>query len=436
MERKKSFAIGSVTAAAAAAAIFISSACACAETPTVYISPSGSDAAACTIAAPCLTMNHGYAVAAPGAVVEMAGGTYAAQPGIDYISGRTSPDDVTIQPASGATVSVTGPLGITGRHLTINDVSFTPVNGDSSLYIFNDGGNAAYKAQDITIRRAHFGSLLLQAADDISILDSDIGPSGVYCPSCTTGTMQGREDTVDIYWAGPPSGARSGAENEPERVLLEGNTIHDAMCTHGTCGGSGSHSDGFQVSTGGFVTVRRNKFSRTGDQSLVKGDQGPLDNIVIENNMFDAPGAAATGENTSGISLQISGTVTPCTNCVVRNNTFNDDVRFDAGGGSSGTVTGNLIKVMSTTTCSNSTGAGFVWAYNAFGSGTCGTNPFTFSGSWPAAFVNSTVTSPSLDLHLNAGAEPLGKASPSDHPASDIDLDVRPSTPDAGADER
>lgn len=381
-------------------------------------------------------MDKGYATATSGQVIEMAAGTYGADQSIAYIAGRTSTDDVTFRPASGATVNVPSSISINARHITIRDINVTQSAGLASIKLLNDGASGTMKAKDITLRHVDFGNLYIQATDDVAVYDSDIGPSGIHCPSCTLGQALGAEDTIDVYWAGPTSGARSGAENVSENVLFEGNYIHDAVCTHGVCSGSGSHSDGIQIATGGFVTLRRNKFQRANDQNLIKGDQGPLDNIVLENNWFDAPGNSVTGETTSGYSLQIAGG-TACTSCVVRNNTFNDNVRIDATA-SSGTVTGNLIEFESTTDCNASTAAGFTWAYNAFGVGStaCGTNTFTFTGAWASAFVDSAPTSATLDLHLTAGAEALGKGSPGDHPVADIDSDVRPSTPDAGADER
>src|SRR6185437_2543349 len=46
---------------------------------TLYISPSGSDANACTVAAPCRTFNRAYRAAAPGDSVQIGAGTYPAQ---------------------------------------------------------------------------------------------------------------------------------------------------------------------------------------------------------------------------------------------------------------------------------------------------------------------------------------------------------------------
>src|SRR4051794_310549 len=50
-----------------------------ASAATLYLSPSGSDSAACSQAAPCKTFSRAYSVAAAGSDVIVAGGTYGGQ---------------------------------------------------------------------------------------------------------------------------------------------------------------------------------------------------------------------------------------------------------------------------------------------------------------------------------------------------------------------
>ena len=44
--------------------------------PSVFLSPAGNDGANCSAGAPCRTLDRGYRAAAPGAVVQLAGGSY------------------------------------------------------------------------------------------------------------------------------------------------------------------------------------------------------------------------------------------------------------------------------------------------------------------------------------------------------------------------
>ena len=50
-----------------------------AQASTQYVTPSGSDTAACTSSAPCKSLARAYAVAVSGDVVSVAAGTYPAQ---------------------------------------------------------------------------------------------------------------------------------------------------------------------------------------------------------------------------------------------------------------------------------------------------------------------------------------------------------------------
>lgn len=379
-------------------------------------------------------MDRGYKAALPGDTVLVGSGVYPANQVIKYVASRTALEHVTFRAASdGGTATIPGGVNILGKHITLEGINIAQLNGNSNIFIQNDGPSATIKGGDVVLDRMDFGSLFIAAADDIKVLRSDIGPSGVECPTCTTAQAQGREDGIDIYWYGP--NRANASENLPERILIEGNRVHDAVCTRGVCGGSGSHSDAIQIAAGQDITVRNNLFTRGNNQSLIKGDQGILNRITFENNMVDAPGNAG-GENTQGISLQISGT-TPFTNGIVAYNDFNDDIRFDAPtAGTPTTVTGNLIKFISATTCNNSRNAGYVWDHNGFGAGSCGTSPYTFTGPWAAAFDNATPTSSTFDMHLVAGAEPVDKGSPTDFPADDFDGQPRIGTPDLGADER
>src|ERR1044071_5917682 len=76
-----------------------------ANAATRYVTTSGSDSNACTQTAPCKSFNAAYGKAVAGDVVEVAAGTYGGQ----SIAPRTlSRPKVTIRPASGASVTLSG----------------------------------------------------------------------------------------------------------------------------------------------------------------------------------------------------------------------------------------------------------------------------------------------------------------------------------------
>src|SRR5829696_6790764 len=110
-----------------AAVIALAPPAASAEAATRYLAPSGSDGSACSQAAPCQSFDRAYRVAAPGDVVQLAGGSYGSQTiGID--GSKTSAADVVFRPVSGAQVHVAY-LSVEGRHVAFRNV-------DSSERIF------------------------------------------------------------------------------------------------------------------------------------------------------------------------------------------------------------------------------------------------------------------------------------------------------------
>src|SRR4051812_6242229 len=70
-----------------------------------FIAATGSDTNDCREASPCLTFNRGYQVAAPGQIVEVAAGTYAAQRIDDDPSKDGGNQEVLIRAAAGASVT-------------------------------------------------------------------------------------------------------------------------------------------------------------------------------------------------------------------------------------------------------------------------------------------------------------------------------------------
>src|SRR2546421_11676986 len=101
----------------------------------LYLSPTGSDAAPCSAAAPCATLQRAFALARPGQTVELAGGTYPGQ----SIAGspKSGAAHVVFQPAPAAQVSFSGRLSLDGAaHLTLRGFDLArPGPGDRSLFV-------------------------------------------------------------------------------------------------------------------------------------------------------------------------------------------------------------------------------------------------------------------------------------------------------------
>ncbi|MCU1458700.1 MAG: Esterase [Actinomycetia bacterium] len=132
-------------------------------------------------------------------------------------------------------------------------------------------------------------------------------------------------------------------------VLIENSWVHDMNEFKGLQYGAGgySHNDGLQTSSGSNITIRGSRFERTGFNSaiFIDADQGPIGNVLIENNFIDGGGFSLYSiQSRSAPQFGVP------TNVVVRNNVFGSDHLFDyavLGGGATWTnnksVAGALI---------------------------------------------------------------------------------------------
>jgi chitodextrinase len=248
-------------------------------TAALFVAPGGSNANPCTDPAlPCATFDGAFDRATAGDVVEVAGGTYAAQD----ISGDRG-GLVTFRPATGATVTMHGTLSLAGvQHVKLVDFHFPrvdpnydlllrPCNGDVTLenstgrrfFIFE--GNS-----DITFSGGAWGGYSTPDDEDSGI--------GIENPT-TLATCNGT--------TAPPA----------HNIVFDGVTFHDVFwiptCTVDASGGrcvewGASHPDCLEIN--GYVdgvTIRNSTFERCGNTMLsLYTDQGNVENVVVRNNTF------------------------------------------------------------------------------------------------------------------------------------------------------
>jgi hypothetical protein len=228
---------------------------------TVFISPTGSDAAGCTQAAPCLSFDRAYRVAQPGQVVELAGGTYSGQT-INPDASKTSSDDVWFRPAAGASVTVSGELRIAGaKHIAFLGMSVF------DWYVAQD-------SDDVTFRNIHATyTFITGAGSNINVIGGDIGPYNVCagasgCPSAAMAIT-------------PKDG---NASTRPNHILIDGVNFHDITRD------PGQHAQTMALWSADDVIIRNSNFKTCPVfcifvANLVQAT--PSQRVTIDNSTFD-----------------------------------------------------------------------------------------------------------------------------------------------------
>lgn len=353
---------------------------------SLFVSTTGSDAGSCTRSAPCASFDRAYAVARPGAIVEVAGGTYTRQTIVPR--GPHPAPKVVFRPAPGASVTVPDEFVIAGsqlefRGMTLKDLEFPK------------------EADHVTIRNVSNHGFWMQGASNISIIGGE-----VTCGTC----------------AFHPHIAAGGGDNRaPRNILIDGVRFHDWYSAE-----PGQHTECLQIGAGDGITIRNSVFRNCGTKGggatanlhISWFGYGPVTrNVLVENNFFYPSGNtyAIQMDDYADVDLRYNSIAGPI-------------IVFDrAGPGTGMDFVGNIMR-FSGCSAEQST-APINWAYNVMEGGTCGrTDRNAASG-----FVD-----PNSNLHLRPGAAAIDRGSPASYPKRDIDGQRRPrhGRPDAGADER
>jgi hypothetical protein len=367
-----------------------------ARTPTVFLSPTGSDAGPCTRARPCASFMRAFRSARADAVVELAAGTYPHQR-VEPGPSKSGNEVVTFRPAPGAAVDVAGVLVEGGTsHVAFEDMTFT---GPWEVGR-NDGGP---RATDVTFRRIRGTQFYIMNASKIRVL------GGIYGPA-VDGQSQIKVWNPDDSYA-------------PEDILVQGVRFHDFTRTNGR------HTECLQIYAGIDVTVRGNYFRNcdgTGSLTVVRLFAAPVRNVLVENNMFES------GDGVDDPYYDVQTDV--CTDRVVfRYNSFTKGLLInDCPGEPSGamTILGNYGVASLYSVCGR---ASVTYGYNVWVGDEAGRCGRTDRVRRRAQFKDPK----GKDLHLDAGASAINAGDPRSFPRTDIDGTRRPvgARPDAGADE-
>jgi Bacterial TSP3 repeat len=338
----------------------------------VYLSPSGSDSAACSQAAPCQSMARGYAVAAAGQVVQLAAGTYPRQ-------------DV---PAGTKAVTFRGGPGVSVRQLMSN------------------ASNATYDGIEVDAGGLHTTGAALE-----------IHGSGTTFKNAAVGNVVDEKGLLVV-------GANHTVDNVVfHDAILRTNGVH-MECVYAI------GVPGFTIRNSTFRDCAvMDLFFTYG--SWWTPQPPSYGNVTIENNVFSHPEMESNG-GWHYYSLYINpvgpaGAADPLDGWVVRHNTFERTASIVPQQGTNGTRwVGNL----GDWDCR----AGISYTYNV-GKKCSATDKQVSpaSSSQTATAPLGWVNPGTLDFHLTASSPALNAGDPADHPATDRDGVPRDSTPDAGA---
>jgi len=374
----------------------------------LYLSPAGSDAAACSRSTPCLTFGRALAVARSEDIVEVAGGHY----GCETLSGSK---EVTFKAAVD-----------TRPWIACSNTIGTPGGGGMSLYLkgasnltFENIWVAGLETSDspnITLRNVH-----ITCVDD----PTHFALWGGHCSAALESTsphfaMIGGE--VGPTWEGDGS---HGASR-----LYGDDSLIDGVLFHENKRGGGEHTECLMVRGGDGVTIRNSRFPKCNVFSLFFtcwvcagiGDGPPAPkNVVVENNYF--------GPGPQFFAVQIADYSPTADNYDFRYNTSYKPFSIGSPGVNGSTMIGNIVAY-------GGCPEGFLIKHNVWGDDqrrTCGdrTNVSVNSsaGTSDGAGYDSTG-------HLLPGSPARGRGDETNAPGIDIDRDPRTVGPvDAGADQ-
>jgi hypothetical protein len=362
-------------------------------------------------------------VAQPGQVVEVAGGTYPGQT-ITYDASKTSSAHVVIEPAPGATVTLSGRLqlgtfsGDGPRHLTIKDLHAVADDGVSLT-----GWQAGEGTQDVDWVNLDASNFYLRGVQHFHIIGGDWGPCEV--PTQVADACGNNK----IDYADPPY-----ANND---ITIDGARFHNLQCrSNHDCSGTDIHFECLYVAGGTNIVIRNSTFRDCEFYDILvtrisPSAAGNFNGLRIENNWLDTAWDGQQHQNRS-YALSFAPWGTPFQDVLVRYNSLRAGIAMDENG--DGTLYSNFRILGNIADGPDGCYPSVTYTANIWTRGSCGGGDVSLNGG-PFPYVSET----NFDFHLTGGvAVDLVPGTNADQQlATDIDGQARPMGAgyDAGSDE-
>lgn len=244
------------------------------QNPSVWLASTGTDATCVrgNSALKCKTFQKAFTIAQAGDIVEISAGSYG---GETLTGDKGSAADVVFQPASGATVTVTGSRMTLSdlHHVTLKGITFS--TSDTFRDVMFEACNSDLTLDGATAKKF----TMLEGNTDVTIKNSSFGGYG------TSG------DTVDnvIGTAGATGPVRmcGGSLAGPAtNILIDNVRFHDVFWGVAQADWGGAHPDCFEIN--GYVngvTIQNSEFDHCVDSFMgLYTDQGDLINVTFTNN--------------------------------------------------------------------------------------------------------------------------------------------------------